>query len=256
MAKTLEEFAQLEPLWEKAIQSPADITPKEKHQMMEWPALEEMQANTNNHLGMSVEDLLQKAATDPHSLTYPECRLIDDNFRIMGFDDRGDRYTWRWKRPDLFNKKKQAREAILTSNELHAIQSVDEVFYKVQSEEFKAREAKRQQRPRPPLHMPREWVQKIIDRKEDKSWGFLFYHHKAMAGWDEFMEIFNGVLEMPFFLVGYEEMHDFKFAQFIPFETKESEIGILQQYVIHSYYQRALLKEVLGTFGIAAREAT
>lgn len=227
MAKALEEFAQLEPLWEKAIQYPADISPEEKHQLMEWPPLEEMRANASNHLGMSLEDLLQKAATDPHSLTYPECRLIRDKFRIMRLFDSGNRFAWRWKRPDLYSKRNQARDAILTQTELQAVRAVDEVFYQKQSAEFKAIKAKRQQEP--PPHMPREWVQKIIDRKDDKSWGYIFYHHKAMAEWDEFMEIFNKILELPLFFKGEEEILDFKFAQFIPFETEESELGVLRQ---------------------------
>ncbi|KAJ5991974.1 hypothetical protein N7451_007698 [Penicillium sp. IBT 35674x] len=179
---------------------------------------------------MSLEHLLQKAATDPHSLTYPECRLIRDNFRIMRLLDLGDRFTWRWKRPDLYNKRIQARDAILTQIELQAVRAVDEIFYQKQSAEFEAREAKRQQEP--PPHMPREWVQQIIDRKDDKSWGYIFYHHKAMAGWNEFIEIFDGILELPLFFKGEEEIQDSKIAQFIPYETEESEIGVLRQQVI------------------------
>jgi len=227
MATTLEEFAQLEPLWDKAIQSPGDISLEEKHLLMEWPPLDEMQANANKHLGMSVEDLFRKAGGDPHSLTYPECRLIRDNFRIVRFLDHGDRFSWQLKRPDLYTKRNQAREAVLKSTELHAVQGVDELFYQKQREAFKANEVKRQQKP--PPHMPREWVQKIIDRTDDKSWGYVFYHPKSMDGWDALMEIFKGVFEMPFYFNGYEDIHDFKFAQFIPVETEEAEIGQLKQ---------------------------
>ncbi|KAJ5552815.1 hypothetical protein N7494_002193 [Penicillium frequentans] len=226
MATTLEEFAQLEPLWDKAIQSPGNISLEEKHQLMEWPTLDEMQANAKKHLGMSVEDLFRKASGDPHSLTYPECRLISDNFRIIGILDDGDRFTWRRKRPDLYTKRNQAREAILTPTELYAIQGVDELFFQIQQEDFEANEAKRQQKP--PPHMPREWVQKIIDRTDDKSWGYVFYHPQGMAGWDALMEIFKGVLEMPLYFNGYEDIHEFKFSQFIPVKA-EAEIGELKQ---------------------------
>lgn len=128
MATTLEEFAQLEPLWDKSIQSPGDISLGEKHLLMEWLPLDEMQANANRYLGMSVEDLFRKAGGDPHSLTYPECRLIRHNFRIIGILDQGDRFSWRWKRPDLYTKRNQAREGVLTSTELYAVQGVEEIF--------------------------------------------------------------------------------------------------------------------------------
>ncbi|KAJ5912984.1 hypothetical protein N7504_001867 [Penicillium tannophilum] len=186
-----------------------------------------MQANANKYLGISVEDLFRKASGDPHSLTYTECRLIRDNFRIIGILDQGDRFSWRRKRPDLYTKRNQAREAVLTSTELHAIQAVDELFYQKQEEAFEANEEKRQQKP--PPHMPREWVQKIIDRTDDKSWGYVFYYPKGMAGWGALMEIFKGVFEMPLYFNGYEDIHDFKFAQFIPIEIEEAEIGYLKQ---------------------------
>lgn len=35
MANTLEEWAQLEPLWDKVIQSPAQISPGEKQKLLE-----------------------------------------------------------------------------------------------------------------------------------------------------------------------------------------------------------------------------
>jgi hypothetical protein len=45
MAKSLDELVQLEPLRDKAIQFPGDISLEEKHQMMDWPPLDEMQFN-------------------------------------------------------------------------------------------------------------------------------------------------------------------------------------------------------------------
>ena len=230
MSKTLEEFAQLEPLCDKAIQFPSDVSLEEKHRMMEWPPLEEMQANAKKFLGISLEDLLNKAATNAESLTYAECRLVRDQFRIKRMIEMGDgwnRSQWSLKHPNLFAKRIQAQEAVLTVNELKAVQAVDEIFRRKQNEELEAREAERQKKP--PQNMPQEWVQKIIDREGDKSWGCVFYHQKAMAGWNEFMELFSAVLEMPQFFPGYEEIKDHKFAQFIPFETEESDLTLLQQ---------------------------
>ncbi|KAJ5223176.1 uncharacterized protein N7469_009416 [Penicillium citrinum] len=230
MSKTLEEFALLEPLWDKAIQFPSDVSLEEKHRMMEWPPLEEMQANAKRFLGISLEDLLQKAVTNAESLTYAECRLVRDQFRIKRMIEMGDgwnRSQWSRKCPNLFTKRFQAQEAILTANELKAVQAVDEIFYRKQNEELEAREAERQKKP--PQDMPQEWVQNIIDREGDKSWGCVFYHQKTMAGWNEFMELFSAVLEMPHFCPGYEEIQDHKFAQFIPFETEKNDLILLQQ---------------------------
>ncbi|KAB8077669.1 hypothetical protein BDV29DRAFT_45611 [Aspergillus leporis] len=228
MANTLEEFVQLEPLWDKAILSPAEISLEEKHQLMEWPPLAEMQGNAHKHLGLSVEDLIQKAATAPLSLTYSECRLIRDNFRILRLGDMSNRWIWPLKRPDLETKRTQAQAAILTSKELQALRNLDEVFYEKEKTELDGREAKRQRRP---AHMPKEWVQKIIDEGDDKSWGYIFYHHKAMVGWDDFKELFDGILAMPLFGVkGSEEIQGSKVAEFVEFETKdEGELDYLRQ---------------------------
>ncbi|KAF3392839.1 hypothetical protein F1880_008880 [Penicillium rolfsii] len=220
MAKTLEEFAQLEPLWDKAIQHPAGISRDEKHQLMQWPPLEEMQANSTKYLGMSLENLLQNAATDRQSLTYAECRLIRDNFRSTPHLDKGDRFAWPQMRPDLYDKLKEAQEAVLPSKELQAVQAVNEY------DDLEGRHQKRKQQPFPDLQ---DWVRRIVVREEDQSWGYVFYHQKGMARLDEFSVLFTEVLEMPFFFEGYEEIHDHKFAQFVPFEADERDIGYLQQ---------------------------
>lgn len=117
MANTIEEFAQLESLWDKAVQAPAEISPEEKHQLLERPPLAVMQANAQKYLGKSVEDIIHKAASDPLSLTYPECRLIKDDFRILRALDQikyqSDRRKWMRARPDLQVKREQARATVL-----------------------------------------------------------------------------------------------------------------------------------------------
>lgn len=195
--------------------------------MMEWPPLEEMQANSQEHLGMSIEDLLQKAATTPQNLNYAECHLIHDNFRILGLLEKGDRFAWPRMRPDLYRKRKRAQEAILTPIELQAIQAVDEVYFHKKLADLSAREEKRKLQP--PRHMPQEWVRKIMDQKDDQSWGYVFYHLKGMDRWDEFLALLAEVREMPFYYPGEEEIREHKFAQFIPFETEESEIYRLKE---------------------------
>ncbi|KAE8361307.1 hypothetical protein BDV27DRAFT_167004 [Aspergillus caelatus] len=193
MANTLEEYVRLETLWDKAIQSPADISLEEKHQMLEWPPLAVMQANSQKYLGQSVEDLFRKAVTDPHSLTCPECLLIKDDFNILDLMDQTkyERNRWQWMlgRPDLQAKREE--------------------------------EKRRHGRPR---HLPQEWIQNVIDQGEDKSWGYVWYHRKGQKGWEEFQHQFRDILTTQMFaVVGWDEIEDSKVAEFVEFEAGDSE---------------------------------
>lgn len=157
-----------------------------------------MQANAQKYLGKSVEDIIHKAALDPLSLTYPECRLIKDDFRILRALDQikyqSDRRKWMRARPDLQVKGEQARATVLSSEELRAIQNLQDVYYAKETAHYDANEAKRgQQRPE---YLPKEWVQKVIDQGDDKSWGYIFYHYKGQDGWEEFQEQFDDILTM------------------------------------------------------------
>ncbi|KAJ5345368.1 hypothetical protein N7452_003372 [Penicillium brevicompactum] len=206
----LEEFAQLEPLWDKAIQSPAEISIDEKHQLMEWPPRAEMEAKALKYLGLSVDDLFQKAATAPLTLTYPECCLIEHHFRIIAVLNR------------------EAEDSILTPTELQAIRNVEGVARQIQKtahaeirEMFKDRER--------PYGTPPQWIQNIIDQGDDKTWGYVFYHHKEIAGWSAFVDDFNGMLAMRTYLEGEQEVLEAKQGHFIPFDTDENDISYLRQ---------------------------
>jgi len=59
--------------------------------MMEWPSLEEIQTDVKRFLGISLEDLLKKTATNAESLIYAECRLVRDQFRIKRMIEIGDK---------------------------------------------------------------------------------------------------------------------------------------------------------------------
>jgi hypothetical protein len=225
---TLDEFAQLEPLWDKAIQSPAEISDDEKHQLMEWPPRAEMEAKALKYLGLSVDDLFQKAATAPLTLTYPECCLIKHNFRVIAVVNRASRFTWILKRPDLIHKRKGAEESILTPTELQAIRNVEKVAPQIQKTALA--EAKKMFKDRDrPIGAPPQWIQNIIDLGDDKTWGYVFYHHKEIARWNDFVNDFNGLLAMRTYLEGEEEILDSKIAQFVPFDTDETDISYLRQ---------------------------
>ncbi|KAL4898241.1 hypothetical protein BDV59DRAFT_166490 [Aspergillus ambiguus] len=124
-----------------------------------------MQANTQKYLGHSVESLLYKAATDPNSLIYSECRLIKDDFHIFSIKDQvkysSDRRKWSRRRPDLQAKREQARVAVLLPEELKALQNLKRVFFTIEMAHHEANEAERRlQRPR---YLPQEWIQNVID---------------------------------------------------------------------------------------------
>lgn len=224
MANTIEEFAQLEPLWDKAIESSAQISLEEKHKLLEWPPLAVMQASAQKYLGKSVENIIHKAATEPRSLTYSECRLIKDNFRILKTLDRlkyhSDRKKWVRARPDLQAKMEQAHAAVLLPEESKALQNLQDVFYNIQTAHYDMNEAKRRQQK--PAHLPPEWVQNIIDQGDNKSWGYMFYYHKGQEGWQEFRKQFDNILAMQMFtIVGEDQIIDSKVAEFVEFEAKE-----------------------------------
>ncbi|KAF3386768.1 hypothetical protein F1880_001349 [Penicillium rolfsii] len=153
MAKSPEEFAQLEPLWDKAIQFAGEISLDKKHQIMDWSPLEEIQSNVHKYLSLSVEGLFQKAAESPDTLSYPEYRMLRDCFRILysdGLYPVQDRWWFFRQRPALDAKKKQAEAAILTPEELQGLWNLDNVFIRKEIKESSEIQAKweidRQQR--------------------------------------------------------------------------------------------------------------
>ena len=234
MAKSLEEFVQMEPLWDKAIQFPEEISLDEKHQVMDWPPLEEMQSNTHKYLSLSVEDLFQKAARSPDSLSYPECRMLRDCFRILRGDDLypvRDRWRFFLRRPALDAKKKQADAAILTSDELQALRNLGNVFFEKEVKKLSEMQAKRkaESQLRCPF-APKEWVEKFID---NNRWGYVLYRYRALDGWEDLKALLDGVLAMPLYaLDGYEKIHDSNVVEYVELEPKadgEEELRFLRQ---------------------------
>ncbi|KAL2824077.1 hypothetical protein BJY01DRAFT_256531 [Aspergillus pseudoustus] len=66
-----------ERLFDKAINSPTEITEEEKYKIAEWvPSRREMEARIQKYLQQSVDDLLNTAVTDKESLTYPQFPMI------------------------------------------------------------------------------------------------------------------------------------------------------------------------------------
>lgn len=224
MASTLKELALLEPLWDKALQSPLSVTLDEKHQILEWPTMEIMQINAQRHLNLSVDDLFYKAATYPDSLTYPECLLLDNDFRIMKLLDQvkysNDRRRWEAERPDLIEKKNKARAIVLTPLETKALANLrdNDILFLKQVAYYDTLQAKRK-----PLTMPREWIKNVLNQEgEIKTFGFVFYYPKDQEKSlrEKFREKFDEILKEPMFSAdGFDLIEEFKVAEFVEFES-------------------------------------
>ncbi|PGH27693.1 hypothetical protein AJ80_00708 [Polytolypa hystricis UAMH7299] len=233
IADTLEEWSQLEPLWDKAIESPAEITLEEKHQLLEWPPLPEMQANTQNYLHKPVVDLIHTAATDPTSLTYPEFRLMREGFHIFRFLDgskyENDRATWKILRPDLYTKRERACALVCSSEESQALENVKDSQLGLMKLNAYSEQCRANQRPR---HLPPEWVQKILDQEgEMKSWGFVFYRPRRQQpsdgdDWNDFRNNFDWIISAePLMVVGGDPLRDSKVIEVVEFQAQEEEEG-------------------------------
>jgi hypothetical protein len=229
--RKLEEWAAGESLWDKAIQSPAEITQEEKHRILGWPTWEQMQENAQRYLGESVEELFQKAIANPEALTFAECRLVRDDFhvlKVLESVDRGSRKLGRARRPDLREKWKAACAAVLSREEQQAMRNMGpEKYHTVQEAHFAPiREARQRARTVPP-----EWVKKILER-EDKAWGYVIYHPRILPGnqharevWENFQEVFNEGLvyqllhqPMRMRVTGSDQIADSRIVDFVPFE--------------------------------------
>ncbi|RHZ58446.1 hypothetical protein CDV55_106572 [Aspergillus turcosus] len=225
----IEAWASMESLYDKAIQSPSEITQEEKHAIMEWPSLEQMEETTQKYLGKSLQDLIHTAANDPLALTYAECRLIDEDFRILRNLDAGkyksDRMGRKIKRRDLWNKWQQARAAVLSPDELKALENLKlpGVYLAKQKAHNKPIiEAEERSRTHPP-----DWVQRILDR-DGKGWGYVIYRPSIVhedegtkeawrACWDNFNELLS---YQPVMVIGGEEIRDSKIIDFVTYEPE------------------------------------
>ncbi|KAH8698405.1 hypothetical protein BGW36DRAFT_426113 [Talaromyces proteolyticus] len=239
-AEALEQWLSTEHLWDKAINSPNEIAQDEKHAIMDWPPLEEMEENSRKYLGKSLQDLIHLASTDPVSLTYPECRFIHDDFHILGelesvkySNDQAGRIIdegERWK------KWQKAREAVSSADEFKAVTNVQGTdLYRDKLKEWTEPRIKAEQRSR--THPP-DWVQKIID-SDDKAWGYVIYRpfiqgeqsDETKQAWDACWERFNELQSgqpVPVFTIGAEEITGTKVFDFVDYSAEMAEVNCLR----------------------------
>ncbi|RHZ43050.1 uncharacterized protein CDV56_100339 [Aspergillus thermomutatus] len=231
-------WASMESLYDKAIHSPSEITQKEKHAIMEWPSLEQMEETSQKYVGESLQDLIHTAANDPLALTYPECCLIKDEFHIFGALDAvkysNDRRKRMIERQDLWNKWQQARAAVLSPDELKALKNIrqpDVYLAKLEAHAEPLCEAAERSRTHPP-----DWVQRILNR-EGKAWGYVIYRPSIIqeeegtkeawkACWDYFDKLSS---DHPFMVIGGEEIQDSKIIDFVDYEPEMGGVDQLRK---------------------------
>ncbi|GIJ86353.1 hypothetical protein Asppvi_005241 [Aspergillus pseudoviridinutans] len=235
----IEAWASMESLYDKAIQSPSEITQDEKHAILEWPSLEQMEETSQKYVGKSLQDLFHTAANDPLALTYPECRLFKDDFHILRSLDSvkysTDRMHRRIARQDLSDKWQQARAAVSAPDELKARENALEVYLeKLKAHSKPLIEAGERYWTHPP-----DWVQKILDR-EGKGWGYVIYRPSIIheeestkeawrACWDYFNELLSfHPVTMPFLEFG-EKIQDSKIIDFVDYEPEMGGVDQLRQ---------------------------
>ncbi|RJE22167.1 hypothetical protein PHISCL_05487 [Aspergillus sclerotialis] len=223
----------LEPLFDKAITNPNEVTQNEKHQILEWPSRETMEENVSKYLHRTVDGLFQTACNDPDALTYPDCRLIDDDFCIMRLWDASGRQESKWHReeasPSLKAKWEQARAAVLSTEEARTLENVNRVIY-FKTKAYKQPITEADERAR---KLPTPWVQRIIHQRGERSWGYIIYcfsDEDKPGGWAGFAVSFARLLmRRPFSPSGGgNEIRDSKVADFVDFEGSENEVNRLR----------------------------
>lgn len=164
-------------IWAKAIRAPDELTDEEKRQITRWPTAEVIEENVRRATnGGTREELARKAAHDPDSLTYPECRLLWDNFHIMTMWEADTTFEREWALPEEEESRRQtARQGLMTPDEYKAMENAIMVYYLKHAEYFDPiRAARAEARTKPP-----PWVQKLIDNPQ--TWGYVLYHTQELC---------------------------------------------------------------------------
>ncbi|KAL2802726.1 hypothetical protein BJX63DRAFT_437586 [Aspergillus granulosus] len=224
-----------ERLFDKAINSPSEITEEEKHKIAEWiPSRSEMEVRTQKYLQQSLNNLFEAAATDKESLTYPQFLMIDQGFHLLGRLDTVGRNVEKLKRarvqPQLHAKWKQAREVVLSEIELRAVLNIEVPDFQLRlvTEYSNAKnQARREARSR-----PAPWIQRVIDQGGEKSWGYVIYCLLLddSPEWKQFQRRFEEIVcEYPVAGLGAEEIRQTKVTDFIRFDGNQGDFGQVRE---------------------------
>lgn len=230
----LSDWSNIEPLFDKAINTAADITREEKHQIAQWPSHEEMEVQCQTQFRRSVHDLIQAAATDRDSLTHPEARLIRQGFHgidLLAYTEREAvaRRRERFEKP-LWDKYQQALVSVLLPVELQAWNAVaDSGWF---NEKLKGATLQRQVHNPFVNGGPAPWIQRIIDQGDSKAWGYIIYCSglDSSEAWQNFRTHFDERVSLvPFLGAGSDQIRSAKLTELLNFEGPEDALSILRQ---------------------------
>lgn len=230
----LSDWSNIEPLFDKAINTPTEITPHEKHQIAQWPPHEEMEAQCQKQFNRSISDLLQAAVIDCDSLTCSEATLICQGFHDIDWLAYTEcqavaRRRWRFEKL-LWDKYQQALVSILLPVEMKAWNAVtdDEWFNK------KLRTSLQHTRNLFVDSGPAPWIQKIIDQGDSKPWGYIIYcfglNRNRSELWQDFQSKFNERVFLASSVgVGSGQIRRTKLTEFLNFDGPEDDLVLLRQ---------------------------
>lgn len=226
----LSDWSNIEPLFDKAINTPTEITPHEKHQIAQWPPHEEMEAQCQKQFNRSISDLLQAAVIDRDSLTCSEATLIRQGFHDidrLAYTER-QAVARRRRRFEqlLWDKYQQALGSVLLPVEIKAWNAVTD------DEWFNEKLRTSLQHTRNPFvdSGPAPWVQKIIDQGDSKPWGYIIYCFRLNTRWQNFQSKFNDrVFLAPSVGVGSDQIRRTKLTEFLNFDGPEDDLVLLRQ---------------------------
>ncbi|KAL4901177.1 hypothetical protein BDW74DRAFT_182031 [Aspergillus multicolor] len=234
----LVDWTTIEPLFDKAIISPSEITPEEKHRIAQWPPRKDMEERCQKYLGRSLDDFLQAAADDRVSLTYAECRLLHDGFYLLNSlvsSQRISVMTRRYhKEKELADKWLRALESVLTPLEFCAHQtSQDSLWWLEKMTEFeRQREQHPDYEPTPwnPSRPPR-WIRNLLEQEEGMSWGYVIFCHELSESepWEKFHEMFFDRIDLlPATKPGGDQVQSTKVVDLTNYDGPENDLGVLR----------------------------
>ncbi|KAL2004771.1 hypothetical protein VTN00DRAFT_3299 [Thermoascus crustaceus] len=247
-------------VWDRAINNPSSLTDEEKRSVLRFPAADIIAENVRTVTGGTREELIQKAASDPHSLTFPECRLLFDFYHIMSsWDAHNLRAPDRMVSREDMERRYTARQALLSPEEWRALQGAVAVHLDKHNEWFAPINAAREEaKTKPP-----KWVQRIID--EQQPWGYMIYHTREAeeAGgkeeWEMYVDRYREALfeSQPHGVVGGEQICGLKVMSCVEdFVVPEDEIHAIREHFRSLRNQGTLTPGVLqNVFVLITRDS-
>lgn len=191
-------------LWDKALQTPDQITEAERLVILRQPDLTTQVANSLKVSGLTPEELQNKALTSPETMTYEECNLILNSYHIWSPQEATSNSPLYWGHED-FTAQAKAHHAVATSRDNDVLLAAS-----VRSEVFAAAKRKEIQtsmnRFAEDMNRPCKWVRNLINpsmswSEQTGRWGFVIFRDSAIDcnnnsdTWDRFLSVMDSCVD-------------------------------------------------------------